>query len=60
MFSRVGEIMKPETPIPLKRLVTSSILYIGIILLGAIIAMIENLPAEAAGLSSSAPVWQGF
>jgi len=52
--------MKPETPLPLKRLITSSLLYIGIILIGAVIAIIENLPAEAAGLTSSAPVWQGF
>jgi hypothetical protein len=52
--------MKPETPLPVKRLITSSILYMGIILIGAIIAIIENLPAEAAGLKSNAPVWQGF
>ena len=52
--------MKPETPLPLKRLVTSSILYMGIILIAAVIAMLENLPAEAAGLTSNAPVWQGF
>jgi hypothetical protein len=52
--------MKPKIPIPLKRLITSSVLYIGIILIGAVIAIIENLPAEAAGLNSNAPVWQGF
>jgi hypothetical protein len=51
--------MKQKSP-TLNGLIASSVLYIAFILAAAIIAMIENLPAEPVGMTSSAPAWQGF
>jgi len=51
--------MKDATTAFTKRLVASSVLYIVFALVGAVVAIAENRPAEA-GLSSSLPVWQAF
>ena len=51
--------MSNVTATTTRRLVTSSVLYIAFALMGAVVAIVENRPAEA-GLSSSLPVWQAF
>jgi hypothetical protein len=43
-----------------KRLIISSVLYIGIALMGAILAIMENRPAAAGGFSTGLPVLQDF
>lgn len=47
-------------PTTLKRLITSSVLYMVIALIGAVIAIIENRPANAGGFSTGLPVMQDF
>jgi hypothetical protein len=47
-------------PTTLKRLITSSVLYMVIALIGAVIAIIENRPANAGGFSTDLPVMQDF
>ncbi|RPJ24182.1 MAG: hypothetical protein EHM33_18685 [Chloroflexi bacterium] len=47
-------------PTTLKRLITSSILYMVFALIGAVIAIMENRPAEAGGFSTGLPVLQDF
>jgi hypothetical protein len=43
-----------------KRLIICSVLYIGIALMGAILAIMENRPAAAGGFSTGLPVFQDF
>ena len=47
-------------PTTLKRLITSSILYMVIALIGAVAAIIENRPANPGGFSTGLPVLQDF
>lgn len=47
-------------PTTLKRLITSSILYMVIALIGAVVAIFENRPANAGGISTGLPVLQDF
>jgi hypothetical protein len=47
-------------PTILKRLITSSILYMVFALIGAVIAIMENRPAEAGGFSTGLPVLRDF
>jgi hypothetical protein len=47
-------------PRALRWLMTSSVLYIVIVSIGAVIAIVENRPPEAWGTSNSLPVWQAF
>jgi hypothetical protein len=49
--------MIPKT---LKRLITSSVLYMLIAVMGAAIAIIENRPANAGGFSTGLPVLRDF
>jgi hypothetical protein len=51
--------MNNAMPKALKGLIASSVLYIVIILIGAVVAIAENRPA-AAWSSSNLPVWQAF
>lgn len=51
--------MNNATPRALKGLITSSVLYIVIISIGAAVAIAETRPAAALS-SSSMPVWQAF
>ena len=55
-------MMNNATPTTLKRLVTSSVLYIVIALIAAIMAIRENLPAQPLGEGSGSglPVTQDF
>lgn len=47
-------------PTTLKRLITSSVLYMVIALIGAVVAIIENRPANAGGFSTGLPVVRDF
>lgn len=47
-------------PTTLKRLITFSILYMLIALIGAVVAIIENRPANPGGFSTGLPVLQDF
>jgi hypothetical protein len=47
-------------PTTLKQLMTSSIFYMMIALIGAVVAIIENRPANAGGFSTGLPVLQDF
>ena len=51
--------MKNVTAANTRRLVISSVLYMVVALMAAVVAIVQNRPAEA-GLSSSLPVWQAF
>jgi hypothetical protein len=51
---------KANTPIKLKRLVVSSVLYLIWASIGAVVAIVLNLPAQFGGLSSGLPVVQDF
>jgi hypothetical protein len=51
---------KANTPIKLKRLVLSSILYLICASIGAVVAIVLNLPAQFGGSSSGLPVVQDF
>ena len=44
----------------LKQLITSAILYMMIALIGAVVAIIENRPANAGGFGTGLPVMQDF
>jgi hypothetical protein len=44
----------------LKRLITSSMLYMAIALIGAVVAITENRPANAGGFSTGLPVVPDF
>ena len=48
------------TPITLKRLITSSVLYMIIASIGAVIAIRENRPADPGGWSTGLPAAQDF
>jgi hypothetical protein len=48
------------TPLPLKRLTNSVVIYIILALLGAMMAIGQNLPAQFAGSSSELSVTQSF
>ena len=47
-------------PITIKRLITSSLLYMVIAVIGAVVAIAENRPANAGGFSTGLPVLQDF
>ena len=47
-------------PTTLTQLITSSILYRVIALIGAVVALLENRPANAGGFSTGLPVMQDF
>lgn len=47
-------------PTTLKRLITSSILYMVIAVIGAVVGITENRPANAGGFSTGLPVMQDF
>ena len=47
-------------PTTLKRLITTSVLYMIIAMIGAIVAITENRPANAGGVSTGLPVLQDF
>jgi hypothetical protein len=51
---------KANTPIKLKRLVLSSILYLIWASIGAVVAIVSNLPAQFGGSTSGLPVVQDF
>ena len=51
---------KSNTPIKLKRLVLSSILYLIWASIGAVVAIVLNLPAQFGGSTSGLPVVQDF
>ena len=50
-------IMIPTT---LKRLINSAVLYMVLASIGAVVAILENRPAEAGGFSTGLPVLQDF
>jgi hypothetical protein len=47
-------------PATLKRLITSSVLYMIIAVLGAVLAVLENRPSDPSGVSTGLPVRQDF
>jgi hypothetical protein len=51
---------KANTPIKLKRLVLSSILYLIWASIGAVVAIVSNLPAQFGGSTSGLTVVQDF
>jgi hypothetical protein len=51
---------KAKTPIKLKRLVQSSILYLGCASIGGVTAIVSNRPAQFGGSTSGLPVVQDF
>jgi hypothetical protein len=51
---------KANTPIKLKRLVLSSILYLIWASIGAVVAIVLNRPAQVGGSASALPVVQDF
>jgi hypothetical protein len=51
---------KAKTPIKLKRLVQSSVLYLGCASIGAVVAIVSDRPAEFGGSTSGLPVVQDF
>ena len=55
LFSSINMI-----PTTLKRLITNSVLYMVIALIGTIVAILENRPANASGFSTGLPVVRDF
>ena len=53
-------IQQSALPSTLKRLITSSVLYMVVASIGTIIAIVENRPAEFASFSTGLPVAQDF
>jgi hypothetical protein len=47
-------------PATLKRLITSSVLYMIIAVPGAVLAVLENRPSDSSGVSTGLPVRQDF
>ena len=52
--------MSTSAPSTLKRLITSSVLYMVVASIGTIIAIMENRPSEFAGFSTRLPAAQDF
>lgn len=52
--------MSYTTPTTLKRLISSAVIYMVLASIGAVIAIMENRPAEAGGFSTGLPVLQDF
>ena len=52
--------MSYTTATTLKRLIRSAVIYMVLASIGAVIAIIENRPAEAGGVSTGLPVLQDF
>ena len=59
-MSTPATIQQSASPSTLKRLITSSVLYMVVASIGTIIAIVENRPAEFAGFSTGLPVAQDF
>jgi hypothetical protein len=57
---KMNRSTKANTPIKLKRLVLSSVLYLIWASIGAVVAIVLNLPARFGGSTSGLPVVQGF